>query len=307
MAKLFSEYEHYGTKTFKIENITNDESNIIPMIANAGVDDVGSFNDFLHSGSAEASDMFLVAINRDIRVEDRVAVYQQVLSGTDELQKYLGELYQHADDCSWYYPVDISTRKYLIQHSNSTTSLWKFISFVVDDGEDSIDISYYESRFPLCDFSAYTYADVYRMIYDVNNAEDIVSIVTLPSRENNTLHGIAIQQEVGSHTYSSREDIEAFYTITNAVLCLGANNWSSYYDIEYRLTYGFSTDEPDKLTSGEGTYGSRWLVITLTDGTTIESWIYDALRGCFIEFGGIATVALPEKSVNTLNQIFGIS
>ena len=134
-----------------------------------------------------------------------------------------------------------------------------------------------------------------------------MSITTLPSRENNTPHGIEIQKEVGSHTYSSRESIEAFYAITHDVLCLGANNWGLYYDINYRFTYSFSTEDPDKLTSGEGTYGSRWLVITLADGTTIESWIYDALRGCFIEFGGIATEALSEISVNTMNQVFDIS
>jgi glycyl-tRNA synthetase alpha subunit len=88
------------------------------------------------------------------------------------------------------------------------------------------------------------------------------------------------------------------------VVCFGADS-ESVAD-QNRFTYSFSTDSQDKLTSGESTYATRRLTVTLENGTTIDSWQYNALSGSFFEYGGIFTQPLPEESVYKLNQIFGI-
>jgi len=72
------------------------------------------------------------------------------------------------------------------------------------------------------------------------------------------------------------------------------------------LFVGASTDEDDKLMSGEETWADRYLTIMLRSGTTIDSWKYTALSGRFYEFGGIFTEPLAENEVYELNSIFGI-
>ena len=275
-----------------------------------------------------------------IAIEGRLAEYEQVYAGTDNglrttpestestaiLKDYIGETYQdkaiqlgwhisEATTVNWYYPVDSSNIKYLIRETTGgELSLWTFRSFVVRDFSDeeyleeygTEEKEFFDEHFPGIDLSAYTYGEVYKLIYGLESAEDIVSITALPSFANNTDAGQRIQSEVGTHTYNDKDDINTLYASTVDLLCIGGNNWGRYSAFGFRFAYSFSTDAEDKLTSGEETYGVRYLTITLKDGTTIDSLKYDALRGCFFEFYGVISELLPESAVLSLNDIFGI-
>lgn len=223
----------------------------------------------------------------NIDIADRIACYHEVSFDSIRLEKYVGEQYAATEDGIWYTPAETTNLKYLIkQESNGSYSLWVFSDFVIS-GEAS-----------------YTYGDVLKIIYGVNSADDIISITTTPSNSNNTDLGIAIQKEIGTNEYTDRESIETFYNIVANVICYGANSTSK--DDDTRFTYSFSTDNKDKLTSGESTYGTRFIQVVLADGTTIDSWKYNALSGCFFEYGGIFTEPLSDEDVYKLNDIFGI-
>lgn len=222
-----------------------------------------------------------------IAVADRVACYHEVAIDSSKLERYLGEPYAAAEDGTWYTPAGAADLKYLIrQESGGDCSLWVFSDFVVGEG------------------GSYTYGEVLKLIYGVTGAGDIVRITAAPSNSNNTELGIAIQKEVGTKEYTGREEIEAFYNIAAGVICYGADSISREDDT--RFTYSFSTDQQDKLTSGESTYGTRVLQVELASGTTIDSWKYNALSGCFFEYGGIFTEPLSDEAAYRLNDIFGI-
>lgn len=264
----------------------------------------GDFNSVItsHGGVVDT-----VAEFTYVPVGDRLAGYERVRVDSEKLRKYIGDEYLSADGVVWYYPAGADNLKYLIrQTEDGGVTLWVFVSFVVMESSDGEDASFFAEAYPGFDFSIYTYGDVYEIIYGVSSAEDIVSITASPSNANNTDFGKEIQKEIGTHTYTDREDIENFYAITAGVVCHGDSNEREFYDVGYRFTYSFSTDEQDKLTSGESIYGTRFLKITLSDGTTIDSWKYNALSGYFYEFGGIWTEALTADDVNILNDIFGI-
>ena len=150
----------------------------------------------------------------------------------------------------------------------------------------------------------HTYGDILSIIYGVDSPEDIVSITTSPSKANNTDAAIAIQKKVGTQTYTSREDIEAFFSVVWDVVCYGTDSESQADN--NRFTYSFSTDSSDKLTSGESTYGTRRIKIEFVDGSILDSWQYSALSGSFCEYGGIFTEPLSDEDVFVLNDIFGI-
>lgn len=223
----------------------------------------------------------------NIDIADKVACYHEVSIDSNKLEKYIGEPYKTADDEVWYIPVGITNLKYLIRQENSEGySLWVFSDFVVNEG------------------ASYTYGDVLKTIYGVESADDFISITTTPANNHNTDLGKAIQKEIGVNEYTDRESVETFYNIVANVVCYGADSTSKGDDT--RFTYSFSTDDEDKLTSGESTYGTRFIQITLKNGTTIDSWKYNALSGCFFEYGGIFTEPLTDEVVNQLNNIFGI-
>jgi hypothetical protein len=221
-------------------------------------------------------------------VDQWMARYEQMNISGSKLEQYVGNEYLKKGPIIWYFPEGVNNLKYLIRKGpDDSLTLWMFTSFEMEENE------------------TYTYGDVLSIIYGVESAEDIVSITSAPSKENNTDLGQKIQKEVGTHTDSDREDIAAFYEIVKNVVCFGADS-ESVAD-QNRFTYSFSTDAEEKLTSGESTYATRNLTVTLENGTTIDSWQYDALSGSFFEHGGIFTQPLPDESVSALNQIFGIA
>lgn len=125
-----------------------------------------------------------------------------------------------------------------------------------------------------------------------------------PSNSNDTDIGKVIQKKVGTKDYTAQIDIETFYNIIVDVVCYGTDRESKGDSTHFM--YSFSTDEQDKLTSGESTYGTRFIKITLTDGTTIDNWKYDTLTSCFFEYSGIFTEPLSDEDVIELNGIFDI-
>lgn len=108
-----------------------------------------------------------------------------------------------------------------------------------------------------------------------------------------------------THTYSTRENVGAFYNITADVLCYGEDVFGTEWPMDgSRFTYSFSTTESNKRSSDEKTCGARYLAVILKDGTTIDSWKYNALAGHFFEYGGICTRPLSEDELQTLNEVF---
>lgn len=243
-----------------------------------------------------------------LQVEDRLAVYEEVRLRRGDLGDYLGAAYDSADSRSWYCPKGMDTPQYLILEEAGAYTLWIFRSFQVrdPDSEAEEETEWYEENYPNLDFSPYTYGDVYRIIFGVESADEIAALTARPSTANNTAAGKEIQKQVGTHTWRDSETIQTFYDITKDVVCLGDSGWQDYYDTGSRFTYSFSTNEQDKLTSGESTWGSRYLTVRLKGGGRIDSWKYDALKGMFYEFGGIGTVPLEEDEVYALNAIFDI-
>ena len=222
-----------------------------------------------------------------LNIDGRLACYAQLNIDSSKLEHYVGEQYLAEDIRTWYYPTESGNLKYLIQKDNSgTLTLWAFDSFCMEEGE------------------THTYGDILSIIYGVDSPEAIVSITTSPSKANNTDAGIAIQKKVGTQTYTSREDIEAFFSVVWDVVCYGADSESKADN--NRFAYSFSTDSSDKLTSGESTYGTRCIKIEFADGSILDSWQYSALSGSFCEYGGIFTEPLSDEDVFVLNDIFGI-
>lgn len=275
--------------------------------------------------------MDTAAVETMIPVQGRIAVYEQIYAGsstdiydtpespdsTENLQSFVGGIYIQYGENTWYRIKGMEEIKYLIsEDAAGTLRLWKYRSFLVMDGilaqareNEATDDELVEiegdtmGQFPDADLSPYTYGDVYRIIYNVESADDIVSITAAPSTSNNTDFGKQIQKKVGTHTYDDRDSVTLFYDSTVNVVCNSTACWGIS---EREYTYSFSTDDDDKLTSGEETWANRYLTITLRSGTTIDSWKYTALSGRFYEFGGIYTEPLDEGTVYALNGIFGI-
>jgi hypothetical protein len=240
------------------------------------------FNSMIRKGAVDTAAMIT-----SVPVDQWTARYEQMNISGNKLEQYVGTEYLKKDSTIWYFPEGVNNLKYLIRKGpDDSLTLWMFTSFETEEDE------------------TYTYGDVLSVIYGVESAEDIISITSAPSKANNTDLGQKIQKEVGTHTDSDREDIAAFYEIVKNVVCFGADS-ESVAD-QNRFTYSFSMDAEEKLTSGESTYATRSLTVTLENGTTIDSWQYDALSGSFFEYGGIFTQPLSDESVSALNQIFGI-
>ena len=222
-----------------------------------------------------------------IQVENYKAIYQEVYAVKHKLKAFIGNAYASVDSIKWYHVDGYENLKYLIREDKKgEVSLWQFNSFQVQEGE------------------TYTYGDVLHLIYNVKSADDIVSITTSPFAANNSDEGKAMQAEVGTHTYTDREDIKAFYDVVKDVICFGEGS-KNPADFN-RFTYSFQVQDGQYLVAKDGTYGTRCISIEFVDGTTHDSWKYSALSGTFFEYGSIFTEPMDESDVYILNDIFGI-
>jgi len=228
-----------------------------------------------------------VAAETTIQVEDYKAVYHEVYAVKYKLKTFIGDRYTAVDSNQWYRIDGYKNLKYLIREdAKGDLSLWRFGSFEVMDEE------------------TYTYGDVLRIIYNVDSADDIVSITTSPFNADNSDAGKEMQAEVGTHIYIDKEDILAFYNVVKDVICYGETD-ENPADFT-RFTYSFSVQDGHKLVAKDGIYGTRCISIEFADGTRHDSWKYSALSGTFFEYGSIFTEPMDERDVYTLNEIFGI-
>lgn len=248
-------------------------------------------------------------------VGDRMAEYHEIKEvHSKDLTGWTGEPY--ADGI--YLPKGSENLKYLIsRQSDGSMILWAFSHFVVtESGEipqrEFIAVS--GARLPPpADCSPYTYADAAKVFYGLDGPEEIVSIAVLPSQRDNTPEGKAVQEEIGAHTITDRDAAAAFYGILTRAVCLGHSIERGYYDLPDRFTYSFSGKDADGQgnTSDRSRYevqmrAERYLTVHCSNGTTIDAWKYDAIKGCFYENGGVCTEPLSEEDVCALNAIFGI-
>lgn len=251
-----------------------------------------------------------------------------------ELSRSLGTLYQAdgiqirrgqiaEETCAWYRLKNSANLGRLIKETaGGALSLWEFSSFLVDDviipealpeeeqvqfrqeaEEEAADL---ERLFPGTDRSPYPLGTVYRDIYGIDGPEDILQITAAPIRDSNTDRGQQIQQAVGTHAYGDSAEIQAFYKATEDLPCYGEDGSRGLYEMYVRYAYSFSTDSGNKLSSGEKTWACRSLTLTLTDGSELSGWRYDALTGRISGYYGILSAPMAEENVTALNQLFGI-
>ncbi len=260
---------------------------------------IEAIDTFLAELPADKRGIFLCRYWYFDRISDIASRFCKSENHVSVILNRLREPYLQEEGHSWFYPSGVDNLKYLIcREEEGNLSLWVFSNFEVMD-EEELSLWVFEG-FTDPVTAPYTYGEVLETIYGVDSAEAIASITAFPYQYNNTDLGKKIQQEVGTHTYTDREDIAAFYNIIVEVTCLGTG--SENCADSNRFTYSFSADGQEIASI----YGMRELTITLTDGTTIDSWNYTALSGSFFEYGSIFTEPLPEKAVYTLNEIFGI-
>lgn len=217
-----------------------------------------------------------------VNIDGKLAWYIQVsLFDSSQLEQYVGKKYLAEDARTLYYPTGLSNLKYLIQKDSDGALSLLYFSHLRTDGDQIL-----------------TYGDILSVIYGVDSPDDIVSITTSPTKASNTDEGMAAQKKVGTHTYTSREDIEAFYEVFWDVGYYFSAN--GHKGDSNRFTYSFSAD------SCKTTYGTRCIKIQFADGSTHNSWMYNALSGSFYEYGGPFSYPLSDEDVFVLNDIFGI-
>ena len=256
-----------------------------------------------------------VLIYSYVGIDDRLAEYHRILQvHSEDLNGYAGEVY--VDDV--YRPRNTKSLKYLIfNNGEGKLSIWEFNHFIVRDTNEfnlsnpelahGVDLSK-----PL-NLTPYTYADVAKVLYGMTGPEDIERITIRPPNFDNSREGKAIQKEIGLHTVKDREAIETFYDVLTRTVCLGASKWDTYVNLPDRFRYSFSPEDPegdrtyqDRQLDGEQMRAERYLTVRLIDGTILDHWHYDAIKGCFHENYGVATKPLSEADVYALNAIFGI-
>ena len=249
-----------------------------------------------------------------VAINDRLAEYYCILQvHSEDLKGYIGEVY--VDDV--YRPKGTNNLKYLIFDHNGEPSLWVFDHFIV---RETNEVSYnipnnthgVDPSKPL-NLTPYTYADAAEVFFGMAGPEDIERITVRPPNFDNTREGKALQKEIGTQTVRDREAIGTFYDILTRTVCVGATGGRGILDLPDRFSYSFSPPDPegkrtyqDRQRDGEQVRAERYLTVTMADGTIVDQWKYDAIKGCFYESGGIATKPLDEADVYALNAIFGI-
>ena len=297
--------------------------------------------------SIEDTAHMTVGFSALIPVGNRVAVYDQQYVGpanvptyspeyagsTEVLAPFVGEKYAETakrswgpevllNPESWYRVKDMNELKYLISRDEKgQLRLWKFDHFEVSDyyAEDSRDeiVKMMNESYPGCDLSAYTYGDVYRLIYQADGAEDIQSVTASApfGSQDPTSQVYRISEEIGSRTITDRELLQQFFACTARAVSHGWNDWGNMgKSHKVRFTYSFSSEETEDpyfkgdylMFNAPALRGGRWLTVTLKSGTTIDDWKYQALSGVLWQYGGIVSDPLPEEDVMTLNGLFGI-
>lgn len=173
-----------------------------------------------------------------------------------------------------FYVLGHNDLQYIIQKSDDGKyELFKFQSFESDE---------------------YPYSDVLKLIYGVNSAEDIVSILVEPANMDNTDAGEIAQDEIGTLTVSNKEDIKKIYEIISTMTCYGEDKWDM-------IDYG-SNDS----SMVESVQQGRYLTFSLTNKSNIDSLKYTGISGMFYEYAGIAYNRLNDDDKKIVEGVIGI-
>lgn len=232
----------------------------------------------------------------------------QMDTTTIRLKKKLGELYQGEDENgrSWYRVKGTDHLESLIsKDENGLLRLWKFASFLLGPapGERKEGIYYTADKYPGADVSPYTYGEILSTIYGLTDAAEIESITAKAQKTNSSPLGIQMQEEVGSHTYAGREQVESIYDAIAGAVCEASKGAA---EEKPRFRYSFTVSEGLKLSGGRSIYGTRDLVIRTVGGEEIDFLKYDAHMGYIYNRGGSVCGYLDDEAVGILNGIFGI-
>lgn len=185
-----------------------------------------------------------------------------------------------ADTEGWFLISGHTDLQYLIQNDSGEYSLWKSLCF---------------------DSSEYPYSDVLKLVYCIDSADGIAEIEVSPPKMDNTVNGRKIQEEIGTHTITDSDSIEALYEILSAMTCYGENHWDmiDYGAVDAAADTGFSSGDAVRL--------GRYLSLVTTYGNEINELKYTAVSDMFYEFSGIAYGRLNKDQAQRVREILGIT
>lgn len=213
-----------------------------------------------------------------VPIGEYTGVYVKVSSAESSiLEENKGEAL--SDSTGLYSVSGHKDLQYLIQDKDQECTLWKFQYF---------------------DNSEYPFKDVLTLVYGIDGADGITEIVVSPAKMDNTTEGLKIQEIIGTHRVTERNDIETFYQILSSMTCYGSDHWES-------IDYG-AVDAPTDtdIMSHEAVWLGRYLTITTVYGNEIDSLKYTAVSDMFYEFSGVAYNRLTEEQAENICAILEI-
>ena len=225
-----------------------------------------------HGITEQALDLGKVSIGQYMGIYEKVQSVESAILSENKGKNISGTE-------EWYYVSGHTDMQYLIRNNNGEYSLWKFSCF--DGGE-------------------YPYSDVLELVYQIDSADAISEIVVSPARMDNTDEGKAIQEKIGTHIITDREEISTIYDVLSSLTCYGRNHWE--------MIDNGSMDAPAdaELSSHQAVWLGRYLLIVTDYGNEIDELKYSAVSNMFYEFSGIAYNRLTEEQATDICEIIGI-
>mgnify|MGYP000976203282 CR=1 FL=1 len=201
------------------------------------------------------------------------AFYEGILSvSSEQLSKSIGNQIENTVDA--YNVLGHEDLQYIIRKEESGIySLWKFQCF---------------------ESSEYPYSDVLVMIYNIESAGDLESIISEPANMDNTDEGIKIQKKIGTFTISDEDQMNTLYQILLSLTCYGSDNWDL-------IDYGASDSGMQKSVQM-----GRYLTINAGNGCKIDGLKYTGVSGMFYEYSGIAYEKLSIEDKEAVENILNI-
>lgn len=178
----------------------------------------------------------------------------------------------------WYQVSGHTDMQYLIFEKEGNYSLWKFHHFLCEE---------------------YPYSDVLRLVYDIDSADQITELESMPAQMDNTDMGKKIQEQIGTHTITDRDKIDAFYQIISSMSCCGSDRWDLIH-------YG-DADADTGLSSHAAVRLGRYLSFVTDYGNTVDGLKYTAVSDMFYEFEGVAYDALTAEQAAEMRNILNMT
>ena len=149
----------------------------------------------------------------------------------------------------------------------------------------------------------YNYFEVLRLVYGLDSYEDILKIEISCSKEDNSMEGKHLQEEIGTYMITNPKDIQYIFQTISNMRCDGLD---SGIDVVYEA---FRSQEMKEIVEENPHFRStynRYLKIYLCDGSTIDSLKYSAVGGAFYEYGGITYEMLDDDVMEQINAVMKI-